>query len=101
IPVAGWDENDYAYVAELAKELENGTLPLSQLIWQEDNSAREGWTREGAFVATAVSASMDAASARAAGNEDEEADANNDHAYLREVLKLGKAGNPFVGGSAA
>ncbi|KAK7012325.1 hypothetical protein R3P38DRAFT_3589683 [Favolaschia claudopus] len=96
LPVASWDENDYAYVAELAKELEDGTLPLSQLVWKEGGVAGEGWSREGVFVASAVSASMEATSLRVAGNDDDEADAANDHAYLREVLKLEQPGNLFV-----
>ena len=93
-PVSGWDENDYTYLTELAHALEDGTLPLSALIWDED----AGWSKEKVFAADAVAAHIAKESTRVLklGDEDEQADANNDHAYLRAVLKLDDAKNPFV-----
>ena len=93
-PVSGWDENDYAYLAELAHALEDGALPLSALIWDE----KAGWSKERAFAADAVTAHIVEKSARVLKleDEDEQADANNDNAYLRAILKLDDAENPFV-----
>lgn len=93
-PVSGWDENDYAYLAELAHALENGALPLSALIWDE----KAGWSKERAFAADAVGAHITEKGARVmeSGDEDAQADANNDHAYLRAILKLDAMENPLV-----
>ena len=93
-PVSGWDENDYAYLAELAHALEDGALQLSALIWDE----KAGWSKERAFAADAVTAHIVEKSARVLKleDEDEQADANNDNAYLRAILKLDDAENPFV-----
>ena len=96
IPVADWDENDYEYVGVLARAVEEGSLSLTALVWQPSEDG-EGWSREKAFVARAVCAYMahEHAKVRAGGDEDAEADAANDHAYLRSVLKLEEAKNPF------
>ena len=95
IPVADWDENDYEYVGVLARAIEEGSLSLSALVWPPSDDG-EGWSREKAFVARAISAYMahEHAKVRAGGDEDAEADVANDHAYLRAVLKLGDAKNP-------
>ncbi|KAI4294647.1 hypothetical protein K523DRAFT_324667 [Schizophyllum commune Tattone D] len=92
ITIADWDENDYAYVAVLARGLEDGSLQLSELVWTEEG----GWSKAKAFVARAVSAHMEheVAAVKLAEDEDAEADAANDHAYLKAVLKLDDAQNP-------
>ncbi|EPT01231.1 hypothetical protein FOMPIDRAFT_1120767 [Fomitopsis schrenkii] len=93
-PVEGWDENDYAYIAELAHALENGTLPLSALIWDE----KAGWSKERVFAADAVTAhvAQEDERGRKTGDDDEQADINNDNAYLREILRLSNAKNPLA-----
>ena len=80
----------------LARAVEEGSLSLTALVWQPSEDG-EGWSREKAFVARAVCAYMahEHAKVRAGGDEDAEADAANDHAYLRSVLKLEEAKNPF------
>ena len=92
IAIADWDENDYAYIAVLARGLEDGSIQLSELVWTEEG----GWSKAKAFVARAVSAHMEheVAAVKLAEDEDAEADAANDHAYLRAVLKLDDAQNP-------
>ncbi|KAI0767330.1 hypothetical protein C8Q74DRAFT_1279705 [Fomes fomentarius] len=94
VHVEGWDENDYAYVAELAHALEAGVLPLSALVWDEEGE----WSKERVFAADAVSAYIGRETVRVkeSGSEDEQADADNDHAYLRAVLKFDDRKNPFV-----
>lgn len=91
IPVEGWNENDYAYIAELAHALEEGVLPLSALIWKP---ASPEWSREKAFAADAVSAFMahEFTRSRESGDEDEEAD----NRYLREVSCFCDPNNPFA-----
>ena len=94
ISVEGWDDNDYAYIAVLAHALEDGALSLSTLVWEEER----GWSKEKVFTANAVTAyiAQKSAHVKASGNEDEQADADNDHAYLRVVLKLDDPKNPFA-----
>ena len=95
VPVVDWDENDYEYLAVLAKALGDGTVLLDQLGWDPEDTERAQWTRRGAFVAKAVSAFMAHEMERVAGDEDEEADLRNDIAYLEQILNLRDAGNPF------
>ncbi|KAJ7431861.1 hypothetical protein B0H11DRAFT_1835729, partial [Mycena galericulata] len=96
VPGGDWDENDRQYVAVLARAVEEGTLQLSALVW-DPQAALGGWSRAKAFAARAVSAYMasEAADVKASGDEDGGADAANDHAYLRAILKLDDEGNPF------
>ena len=93
-PVEGWDENDYAYIAELAHALENGTLPLSALIWCEE----AGWSKERVFAADAITAHIAQEEERGRMSEDDDvqADIDNDNAYLRVIFNLDDAQNPFV-----
>ncbi|EJD50993.1 hypothetical protein AURDEDRAFT_99817 [Auricularia subglabra TFB-10046 SS5] len=88
IVVDGWDENDYAYIALLARDLDGGQLTLEALRWEQG----DGWTRPAAFTAQAVRAFMAWSTAKAVGDEDLEADAGNDNAYLMNILRL----NPSV-----
>ncbi|TBU27992.1 hypothetical protein BD311DRAFT_778598 [Dichomitus squalens] len=96
VPVDEWDENDYEYIALLARALEDGTLELSALLWGPEGEAAE-WKRAKAFTASAVAAYMaqEAVRVKASGNEDDESDMANDHAYLHALLKLDDAENPF------
>jgi hypothetical protein len=100
--VPDWDENDFEYVAKLARKLGDGVLPLSALVW-DPLDGTGGWTRERAFAAQAVSAHIahEAARAEASGDEDEEAEVGNDNAYLRAVLRLDDVGNPFLEDTSA
>lgn len=93
-PVEGWDENDYAYIAELARALENGNLPLSALIWGE----KAGWSKERVFAADAITAhiAQEEECGRMSEDDDVQADINNDNAYLRVIFNLDNAQNPFV-----
>ncbi|KAI5831197.1 hypothetical protein K523DRAFT_301085 [Schizophyllum commune Tattone D] len=90
--IPDWDENDYTYVAVLARALEEGSIQLSELVWDEEG----GWSKAKAFVAHAVSAHMaeEEANVKRTGDDDAEADAANDHSYLKAVLKLDDAQNP-------
>ncbi|GJE93507.1 hypothetical protein PsYK624_096660 [Phanerochaete sordida] len=92
-PVDGWDANDYAYIAEIAHGLEDGDVPLDKVVWRGG-----GWTKEKASVAAAVAARIAHEDARVkeSGDEDAQADAYNDHAYLRLVLALDDKENPVA-----
>ena len=93
-PIEGWDNNDYAYLAELASALENGILPLSALIWNE----KAGWSKERAIATDAVAAhvAQEYERGRKSGDDDEQADINNDNGFLRAIFNLDDEKNPLV-----
>ncbi|KZV86059.1 hypothetical protein EXIGLDRAFT_653515 [Exidia glandulosa HHB12029] len=86
LAVKDWNDNDYAYIAVLARELKRGDLALSSLIWDADSG--QHWTKEMAMAAQAVQVYIEYEFARAAGNEDDEMDACNDNSMLRSILGL-------------
>ncbi|EJC99841.1 uncharacterized protein FOMMEDRAFT_31092 [Fomitiporia mediterranea MF3/22] len=92
--VPDWDENDYSYLAVLAQSLEDGSLPLSDLVWDPEDVLK----KEKVFTAAAVSAYMtkEENARKGKGNENDEADLDNDHALLRTVLKFDDAKNPLA-----
>ncbi|KZV86502.1 hypothetical protein EXIGLDRAFT_840697 [Exidia glandulosa HHB12029] len=86
LEIKNWDDNDYAYIAVLARGLRRGDLALSSLRWDADSG--QHWTKEMAMAAQAVQVYMDYDLSQAEGNEDDEADAHNDIAMLTAVLHL-------------
>lgn len=91
VAIDGWDENDYAYVALLARDLDGGQLTLDDLRWTPESP---GWTRRGAFTAQALRAFMAWSDAKAVGDETLEMDAGNDNYYLESILRLDRARYP-------
>ncbi|KAF5314262.1 hypothetical protein D9619_011803 [Psilocybe cf. subviscida] len=94
LPVSDWDGNDYYYMEMLARDLENGVVPLSDLTWDPAT----GWAGKKAFATEAVCAYMaDEWSRVQAGNdEDAKAAVASDHAFLRTIFRLHDKENPFA-----
>ncbi|EJC99830.1 uncharacterized protein FOMMEDRAFT_160276 [Fomitiporia mediterranea MF3/22] len=88
------NENDYCYLATLAKSLEDGSLNLSQLIWEPESVLK----KDKVFTAAAVLAYMkkEEEARLDKGNEDAEADLANDHAFLRTIMKFDDERSPFI-----
>ena len=80
---------------ELGIEILEGSPDFGRGVFAA-NDLDKGWSKAKAFVARAVSAHMEheVAAVKLAEDEDAEADAANDHAYLKAVLKLDDAQNP-------
>ncbi|PCH44759.1 hypothetical protein WOLCODRAFT_133363 [Wolfiporia cocos MD-104 SS10] len=83
IPIKDWDENDYTYIAILAKALDSGKLSLKDAVTSGPKS-----TKEQRFIAEAATEFMSAERKISSADEDEMADMDNDHALLKAVLKL-------------
>ncbi|PCH44758.1 hypothetical protein WOLCODRAFT_124051 [Wolfiporia cocos MD-104 SS10] len=83
IPIKDWDENDYTYIAILAKALDSGKLSLKDAVTSGPKS-----TKEQRFIAEAATEFMSAERKRSGVGEDEMADMDNDHGHLKAVLKL-------------
>ncbi|EJC99820.1 uncharacterized protein FOMMEDRAFT_93112 [Fomitiporia mediterranea MF3/22] len=92
--ISDWDDSDYTYLAVLAQSLEDGSLPLSDLVWDPEDVLK----KEKVFTAAAVAAYMEKEeTARLGmGDEDDESDLANDHALLRTVLEFDDARNPLA-----
>ncbi|KAF5314261.1 hypothetical protein D9619_011802 [Psilocybe cf. subviscida] len=94
LPVSDWDGNDYYYMEMLARDLENDSMPLSELVWHPET----GWGRKKAFATEAVCAYMADEWRRVEAGDDEDAKAAvaSDHALLRTIFRLHDRENPFA-----
>ncbi|KAI0084444.1 hypothetical protein BDY19DRAFT_898505 [Irpex rosettiformis] len=101
IPVTGiadWDENDYLYIANIAKDLEDGEVQLSDIVWRDVGDDQNDHYKEAEFTAAAVAGYMAHEEATKLGvcSEDDEADLRNDHVFLRTLLKFDAPDCPFT-----
>jgi len=83
IRVPNWDDNDYTHLAILANSLSEGSIRLSDLVYQSDSLLLKKQAAVGAAI-LAYSKAMD----EKIMDEDEEADWANDHMLLWSVLDL-------------
>ncbi|KAI0658297.1 hypothetical protein C8Q70DRAFT_917645 [Cubamyces menziesii] len=92
IPVPGWKDNDYAYLACIANALRQGSLELSTLIGSESGT-QQTWSRESAFTKCAVAAYMDVLMTQAQAFDDdydgdEQSDLLNDYTIIGSVFNF-------------
>ena len=86
-----WDANDNLYIAMVAWMLDQGTMQISDVTW----TSATGWSRDAAFVATAVHMYFADREEKAAGNPDMQADLEKKRAYIYALLNLEDSDNPF------
>ncbi|EED83000.1 predicted protein [Postia placenta Mad-698-R] len=94
--IAGWDENDYAYVGVLACALDSGEFSLESTAWSGEGVKS---TKAQRFIAQVVAVHMQMEKQRLVSVEDESDEVvnmNNDHAVLTSVLKLDNPQNPLT-----
>ncbi|KAI0784787.1 hypothetical protein C8Q75DRAFT_369692 [Abortiporus biennis] len=96
IPVADWDDNDYADIAHIAKCLDSG--PEEKELSALEYHPGQVLTKHLALVALAVAAyiKQQDADCQRANDEDMEADWLNDRALLRNALSLDNLKNHSI-----
>jgi hypothetical protein len=100
-PIAGWDENDYAYIGLIAEGLIKGALRLEDVQWSSGTVGSElgdqHTTKAARFVAIAVGTHIKTRRDPTLERDtSEEADMLIDTRYLRDLLKFNDARNPLV-----
>jgi hypothetical protein len=101
-PIAGWDENDRAYIGVIAEALSKGNLPIEDVYWSPGKVHPElgdqHTTKLARFVAMAVGSHMKTRRDDPAVESDSEEDMymRNDNIYFQNVLRFVLARNPLA-----
>ncbi|KAF3941598.1 hypothetical protein ABW19_dt0208137 [Dactylella cylindrospora] len=98
LPIAGWDENDYGYIGNLAIALNSGNTTLQDVVWSGTDDNRDFYvSKMKRMVALAVVEQMKREISEAKEtDEDVMADMANDHLLLILALRLEENGNPYT-----